>query len=185
MLFGEKRTPPPHPKIGGAHLFTSVLSHTPSLLPQEEGTQPLNLSARPKTTELVKCPTSPTQNLFLGSKNSPNSLPSKGGIPSPLGGGLGRGSSLGKTSDQRTCLPDHKVLVPHISRTNPADHSAVQTVCRYSVEPKLYRLVRGPGHSDEGHPGGPENERADPEGAAAASPAGHGGQAVRPQLSGP
>lgn len=62
---------------------------------------------------------------------------------------------------------------------------AVQTVCRYSVEPKLYRIVRGPGHSDEGHPGGPENERADPEGAAAASPAGHGGQAVRPQLSGP
>uniref|UniRef100_A0A674PDX6 SRY-box transcription factor 6 n=1 Tax=Takifugu rubripes TaxID=31033 RepID=A0A674PDX6_TAKRU len=40
---------------------------------QEEGTQPLNLSARPKT---VKSPTSPTQNLFLGSKNSPNILSS-------------------------------------------------------------------------------------------------------------
>ncbi|XP_041813681.1 transcription factor SOX-6 isoform X2 [Chelmon rostratus] len=60
---------------------------------QEEGTQPLNLSARPKTTDLVKSPTSPTQNLFLGSKSSPNSLLSKGGIPSPVGG-LGRGSSL-------------------------------------------------------------------------------------------
>uniref|UniRef100_A0A669BGP0 SRY-box transcription factor 6 n=1 Tax=Oreochromis niloticus TaxID=8128 RepID=A0A669BGP0_ORENI len=60
---------------------------------QEEGTQPLNLSARPKTTELVKSPTSPTQNLFPGSKSSPNSLMSKGGTPSPLGG-LGRGSSL-------------------------------------------------------------------------------------------
>ncbi|XP_063737545.1 transcription factor SOX-6 isoform X2 [Eleginops maclovinus] len=61
---------------------------------KEEGTQPLNLSARPKMTDFVKSPTSPTHNLFLGSKGSPNSLLGKGGIPSPLGGGLGRGSSL-------------------------------------------------------------------------------------------
>ncbi|CDQ95530.1 unnamed protein product [Oncorhynchus mykiss] len=60
----------------------------------KEGTQPLNLSARPKTAELVKSPTSPTHSLFTGSKTSPNSL-SKSGIPSPLGG-MGRGSSLGK-----------------------------------------------------------------------------------------
>ncbi|XP_073714904.1 transcription factor SOX-6 isoform X6 [Misgurnus anguillicaudatus] len=60
---------------------------------QEEGTQPLNLSARPKTAEPVKSPTSPTQSLFPGSKSSPNSLSKGGGIPSPLGG-LGRGSSL-------------------------------------------------------------------------------------------
>nr|XP_055057609.1 transcription factor SOX-6 isoform X6 [Misgurnus anguillicaudatus] len=60
---------------------------------QEEGTQPLNLSARPKTAEPVKSPTSPTQSLFPGSKSSPNSLSKSGGIPSPLGG-LGRGSSL-------------------------------------------------------------------------------------------
>lgn len=86
----------------GSHLFSLVLL---VLLPQEEGTQPLNLSARPKTSELVKSPTSPTQNLFLGSKNSPNSLPSKGGIPSPLGGGLGRGSSLGKASHFDVALP--------------------------------------------------------------------------------
>uniref|UniRef100_A0A8C6SWC4 SRY-box transcription factor 6 n=1 Tax=Neogobius melanostomus TaxID=47308 RepID=A0A8C6SWC4_9GOBI len=39
-----------------------------------EGTQPLNLSARPKTTDMVKSPTSPTQNLFPGSKPSPNHL---------------------------------------------------------------------------------------------------------------
>lgn len=57
-------------------------------------------------------------------------------------------------------------------------------LCRYSVEPKLYRAVRGPGHSDEGHPGGEENEGADPEGTAATSPAGHGGEAVRPHFSG-
>lgn len=65
---------------------------------------------------------------------------------------------------------------------------AVQTplcVSRYSVQPKLHRAVRGPGHGDEGHPGGTENEGADPEGTTATSPAGHGGEAVRPQLSGP
>uniref|UniRef100_A0A8C3VDB8 SRY-box transcription factor 6 n=1 Tax=Catharus ustulatus TaxID=91951 RepID=A0A8C3VDB8_CATUS len=42
---------------------------------QDEAAQPLNLSARPKTAEPVKSPTSPTQNLFpaniLSSLNSP------------------------------------------------------------------------------------------------------------------
>uniref|UniRef100_A0A8B9REA0 SRY-box transcription factor 6 n=1 Tax=Astyanax mexicanus TaxID=7994 RepID=A0A8B9REA0_ASTMX len=60
---------------------------------QEEGTQPLNLSARPKTAEPVKSPTSPTHSLFPGSKTSPNNVSRGGGIPSPLGS-LGRGSSL-------------------------------------------------------------------------------------------
>ncbi|KAM6980309.1 transcription factor SOX-6 isoform 2-T3 [Aplochiton taeniatus] len=72
-------------------------SSSPHLQIKEEGTQPLNLSARPKTAEPVKSPTSPTHSLFLGSKSSPNSLAGKGGIPSPLGSlglGLGRGSSL-------------------------------------------------------------------------------------------
>ena len=63
---------------------------------QEEGTQPLNLSARPK--DLGKSPNSPTGNLFSSSKGSPNSMMGKGGLPSPLGGGLGRGSSLGKNN---------------------------------------------------------------------------------------
>ncbi len=58
-------------------------------------------------------------------------------------------------------------------------------VYRYSFQPKLYRPVRGPGHSDEGHPGGSKNEGADPEGTAATPPAGHGGEAVRSQFSGP
>lgn len=65
-----------------------------------------------------------------------------------------------------------------ISRSKPC-------VCRYSVQLKLHRAVRGPGHSDEGHPGGPENAGADPAGTAAASPAGHGGEAVGPDFSGP
>ncbi|KAJ3580567.1 hypothetical protein NHX12_034372, partial [Muraenolepis orangiensis] len=61
---------------------------------KEEGSQPLNLSARPKTGEMGRSPTSPTGNLFSSSKGSPNSLLGKGGLSSPLGGGLGRGSSL-------------------------------------------------------------------------------------------
>uniref|UniRef100_H3BDZ1 SRY-box transcription factor 6 n=1 Tax=Latimeria chalumnae TaxID=7897 RepID=H3BDZ1_LATCH len=61
---------------------------------KDEAAQPLNLSARPKTAEPVKSPTSPTQSLFPVSKTSPISLPNKSGIPSPVGGNLGRGSSL-------------------------------------------------------------------------------------------
>lgn len=56
---------------------------------------------------------------------------------------------------------------------------------RHFVQPELHRVVRGPGHGDEGHPGGSEDEGADPEGAAATSPAEHGRKAVRPELSGP
>ncbi|XP_022621085.1 transcription factor SOX-6-like [Seriola dumerili] len=96
---GAKMPPLPQPLNASGPISPSSLkndksSSSPITQVKEEGTQPLNLSARPKTTELVKSPTSPTQNLFPGSKNSPNSLIGKGGIPSPLGGGLGRGSSL-------------------------------------------------------------------------------------------
>ncbi|KAG8429979.1 hypothetical protein GDO86_018719, partial [Hymenochirus boettgeri] len=63
---------------------TSPVAHI-----KEEANQPLNLSARPKTAEPVKSPTSPTQNLFAVNKTSPVSLSSKSGIPSPI-----RGSSL-------------------------------------------------------------------------------------------
>ncbi|XP_037338617.1 transcription factor SOX-6 isoform X1 [Pungitius pungitius] len=80
--------------ISPSSLKNDKSSSSPITHVKEEGTQPLNLSARPKTTDLVKSPASPTQNLFLGSKSSPNSLLSKGGLPSPLGGGLSRGSSL-------------------------------------------------------------------------------------------
>ncbi|NXJ89783.1 SOX6 factor, partial [Corythaixoides concolor] len=61
---------------------------------KDEAAQPLNLSARPKTAEPVKSPTSPTQNLFPASKSSPVTVMNKSGIPSPLSGSLGRGSSL-------------------------------------------------------------------------------------------
>ncbi|XP_012312000.2 transcription factor SOX-6 isoform X14 [Aotus nancymaae] len=66
----------------------------------EAAPQPLNLSSRPKTAEPVKSPTSPTQNLFPASKTSPVNLPNKSSIPSPIGGSLGRGSSLGKWKSQ-------------------------------------------------------------------------------------
>ncbi|XP_054465615.1 transcription factor SOX-6 isoform X2 [Anoplopoma fimbria] len=92
---GAKMPPLPQPLNASGPISPSSLkndksSSSPITHVKEEGTQPLNLSARPKTTDL-KSPTSPTQNLYLGSKSS---LLSKGGIHSPLGGGLGRGSSL-------------------------------------------------------------------------------------------
>ncbi|TDH09933.1 hypothetical protein EPR50_G00091160 [Perca flavescens] len=60
---------------------------------KEEGsTQPLNLSARPKTTELLRSPTSPTQSLFSGNKTSPTGM-GKGRIPSPIAN-MGRNTSL-------------------------------------------------------------------------------------------
>lgn len=142
----------------------------------------------------MKSPTSPTQNLFLGSKSSPNSLLSKGGLPSPLAGGLSRGSSLGKIfPSQRDahsaltfCVKLFFSSVPLCVRVCCSELTLLR-VClnRHPVQPKLYRVVRRPGHCDEGHPGGSENERADPEGTAATSPAGLRGKAVRPQLSGP
>uniref|UniRef100_G1KMW4 SRY-box transcription factor 6 n=1 Tax=Anolis carolinensis TaxID=28377 RepID=G1KMW4_ANOCA len=61
---------------------------------KDDAAQPLNLSARPKTAEPVKSPTSPIQSLFPTSKTSPVNMANKSGIPSPLGGSLGRGSSL-------------------------------------------------------------------------------------------
>uniref|UniRef100_A0A674I203 SRY-box transcription factor 6 n=1 Tax=Terrapene triunguis TaxID=2587831 RepID=A0A674I203_9SAUR len=51
---------------------------------KDEAAQPLNLSARPKTAEPVKSPTSPTQNLFPASKTSPVNVPNKSGIPNIL-----------------------------------------------------------------------------------------------------
>ncbi|XP_071236999.1 transcription factor SOX-6 isoform X9 [Salvelinus alpinus] len=94
---GAKMPPLPQPPNNSGPISPSGLkndkrSSSPITQVKEEGTQPLNLSARPKTAELVKSPTSPTQSLFTGSKTSPNSL-SKSGIQSPLGG-MGRGSSL-------------------------------------------------------------------------------------------
>ncbi|XP_048886791.1 transcription factor SOX-6-like isoform X2 [Brienomyrus brachyistius] len=69
-------------------------SSTPITQVKDEGTQPLNLSSRPKTAESIKSPMSPTHHLFAGSKGSPTSLSAKSGIPSPIGGTLSRGSSL-------------------------------------------------------------------------------------------
>lgn len=90
-------TPQP-PNSTGALSPTAVKSEkrgsSPVTQVKDEAAQPLNLSARPKTAEPVKSPTSPTQNLFPPSKTSPVSLSSKSGIPSPISGALGRGSSL-------------------------------------------------------------------------------------------
>uniref|UniRef100_A0A669F4E1 SRY-box transcription factor 6 n=1 Tax=Oreochromis niloticus TaxID=8128 RepID=A0A669F4E1_ORENI len=74
---GAKMPPLPQPLTASGPISPSSLkndksSSSPITQVKEEGTQPLNLSARPKTTELVKSPT------------SPNSLMSKGGTPSPV-----------------------------------------------------------------------------------------------------
>uniref|UniRef100_A0A8D1ZRS0 SRY-box transcription factor 6 n=1 Tax=Sus scrofa TaxID=9823 RepID=A0A8D1ZRS0_PIG len=91
-------TPQP-PNTAGAVSPTGIKNEKRGTSPvtqvkDEAAAQPLNLSSRPKTAEPVKSPTSPTQTLFPASKTSPVSLPNKSSIPSPIGGSLGRGSSL-------------------------------------------------------------------------------------------
>ncbi|KAM5247977.1 transcription factor SOX-6 isoform 3-T3 [Ctenodactylus gundi] len=91
-------TPQP-PNTAGAVSPTGIKNEKRGTSPvtqvKDEATaQPLNLSSRPKTAEPVKSPTSPTQSLFPASKTSPVNLPNKSSIPSPIGGSLGRGSSL-------------------------------------------------------------------------------------------
>ncbi|XP_042547512.1 transcription factor SOX-6 isoform X7 [Dipodomys spectabilis] len=97
-------TPQP-PNTAGAVSPTGIKNEKRGTSPvtqvkDEAAAQPLNLSSRPKTAEPVKSPTSPTQNLFPASKTSPVNLPNKSSIPSPIGGSLGRGSSLGKWKSQ-------------------------------------------------------------------------------------
>uniref|UniRef100_A0A3Q2D1Z9 SRY-box transcription factor 6 n=1 Tax=Cyprinodon variegatus TaxID=28743 RepID=A0A3Q2D1Z9_CYPVA len=62
---------------------------------KEEGsTQPLNLSARPKTADPYRSPSSPTQSLLPGNKSSPSNM-GKGRIPSPIPiPSMGRNTSL-------------------------------------------------------------------------------------------
>ncbi|KAG7271139.1 hypothetical protein CRUP_017762 [Coryphaenoides rupestris] len=87
---GAKMAPLPQPVNASGPISPSSLkndkrSSSPLVQVKEEGTQPLNLSARPKTgQELGKPPNSPTGGLYLGSKGSPSSLMGKG-LPSPLG----------------------------------------------------------------------------------------------------
>ncbi|XP_010828858.1 PREDICTED: transcription factor SOX-6 isoform X10 [Bison bison bison] len=97
-------TPQP-PNAAGAVSPTGIKNEKRGTSPvtqvkDEAAAQPLNLSSRPKTVEPVKSPTSPTQSLFSASKTSPVNLPNKSSIPSPIGGSLGRGSSLGKWKSQ-------------------------------------------------------------------------------------
>ncbi|XP_069079820.1 transcription factor SOX-6 isoform X13 [Pleurodeles waltl] len=99
MSPGSKMPSTPQPQnTTGAPSPTGIKSEkrgtSPGTQVKEESSQPLNLSARPKTAEPVKSPMSPAQNLFPTRKSSPVNLPNKSGIPSPIGGGPGRGSSL-------------------------------------------------------------------------------------------
>ncbi|XP_062245387.1 transcription factor SOX-6-like isoform X3 [Platichthys flesus] len=88
MSPGAKMTPHPQAPNSSGPLSPSALkserrASSPITQIKEEGsTQPLNLSARPKTAEGLRSSTSPTQGLFSGHKNSPTGM-GKGRIPSP------------------------------------------------------------------------------------------------------
>ncbi|CAB1331655.1 unnamed protein product [Coregonus sp. 'balchen'] len=93
---GAKMASLPQPPNSSGPLSPSALkSEKRALSPvahvKEEGsTQPLNLSARSKTGEPHRSPSSPSHCLFPSNKTSPISL-GKGRIPSPLSN-MGRGS---------------------------------------------------------------------------------------------
>nr|XP_020449054.1 transcription factor SOX-6-like isoform X2 [Monopterus albus] len=95
---GAKMAPLPHAPNSSGPLSPSALksekrASSPVAQIKEEGSQqPLNLSARPKTAEPLRSPTSPTQNLFPGNKTSPTGM-GKGRIPSPIPS-MGRNTSL-------------------------------------------------------------------------------------------
>eukprot|EP00064_Thunnus_orientalis_P010497 superscaffoldBa00001434_g10523 len=95
---GSKMAPLPQAPNSSGPLSPSALksekrASSPVTQIKEEGsTQPLNLSARPKTAEPLRSPTSPTQSLFSGNKTSPTGM-GKGRIPSPIPT-MGRNTSL-------------------------------------------------------------------------------------------
>uniref|UniRef100_A0A3Q4BXF5 HMG box domain-containing protein n=1 Tax=Mola mola TaxID=94237 RepID=A0A3Q4BXF5_MOLML len=94
---GAKMHPLPQAPSSSSPLSPSTLkSETKASSPvthiKEGSTQPLNLSARPKTAEPFRSPTSPTQSLFSGNKTSPTGM-GKGRIPSPIPN-VGRKTSL-------------------------------------------------------------------------------------------
>uniref|UniRef100_A0A4W3JP70 SRY-box transcription factor 6 n=1 Tax=Callorhinchus milii TaxID=7868 RepID=A0A4W3JP70_CALMI len=98
-ILSTQQPPNPAGGLSPTTLKNEKRGNSPVTHVKDETAQPLNLSARPKTSECVRSPTSPTQNLFHTNKCSPINLLNKGSIPSPLGGAPGRGSSLGKCTD--------------------------------------------------------------------------------------
>uniref|UniRef100_A0AAQ5Z8K6 HMG box domain-containing protein n=1 Tax=Amphiprion ocellaris TaxID=80972 RepID=A0AAQ5Z8K6_AMPOC len=77
---GAKMAPLPQAPNSSGPLSPSTMksekrASSPVAQIKEEGsTQPLNLSARPKTAEPLRSPTSPTQSLFSGNKTSPTGM---------------------------------------------------------------------------------------------------------------
>ncbi|XP_023575053.1 transcription factor SOX-6 isoform X10 [Octodon degus] len=134
-------TPQP-PNTAGAVSPTGIKNEKRGTSPvtqvkDEAAAQPLNLSSRPKTAEPVKSPTSPTQSLFPASKTSPVNLPNKSSIPSPIGGSLGRGSSLGKWKNQH---PEETYELDILSSLNsPALFGDQDTVMKAIQEARKMR----------------------------------------------
>uniref|UniRef100_A0A674A4Z1 SRY-box transcription factor 6 n=1 Tax=Salmo trutta TaxID=8032 RepID=A0A674A4Z1_SALTR len=105
---GAKMASLPQPQNSSGPLSPSALkskkrASSPVTHIKEEGsTQPLNLSARPKTGEPHHSPSSPSHSLYPGNKSRPISM-GKRRIPSPLSN-MGRGSLGGCSEHTHTYI---------------------------------------------------------------------------------
>ncbi|XP_063768292.1 transcription factor SOX-6-like isoform X4 [Eleginops maclovinus] len=123
---------------------------SPLQLQEEGSTQPLNLSARPKTAEPLRSPTSPTQSLYSGNKSSPTGM-GKGRIPSPITN-MGRNTSLDILSSLNStalfgdqdavmkAIQEARSMREQIQREQLHHHQQQQQPGHHSLEAKLSAL---------------------------------------------
>ncbi|XP_070762878.1 transcription factor SOX-6-like [Enoplosus armatus] len=153
---GAKMTPLPQVSNSSGPLSPSALkaekrASSPVAQIKEEGsTQPLNLSARPKTAEPHRSPTSPTQSLFSGNKTSPTGM-GKGRIPSPIAN-MGRNTSLDILSSLNStalfgdqdavmkAIQEARSMREQIQREQLHHHQQQQQPGHQSLEAKLSAL---------------------------------------------
>uniref|UniRef100_A0A7N8WS79 SRY-box transcription factor 6 n=1 Tax=Mastacembelus armatus TaxID=205130 RepID=A0A7N8WS79_9TELE len=139
---GAKMAPLPQAPTSSGPLSPSALksekraSSPVSQIKEEGATQPLNLSARPKTAEPLRSPTSPTQSLFPGNKSSPTGM-GKGRIPSPIPN-MGRNTSLDILSslNSSALFGDQDVMMKAIQEAR----SMREQIKREHLEAKLSAL---------------------------------------------
>ncbi|XP_063768277.1 transcription factor SOX-6-like isoform X2 [Eleginops maclovinus] len=153
---GAKMAPLPQAHNSSGPLSPSALkndkrSSSPITHIKEEGsTQPLNLSARPKTAEPLRSPTSPTQSLYSGNKSSPTGM-GKGRIPSPITN-MGRNTSLDILSSLNStalfgdqdavmkAIQEARSMREQIQREQLHHHQQQQQPGHHSLEAKLSAL---------------------------------------------
>ncbi|KAM4573260.1 transcription factor SOX-6-like isoform 3-T3 [Odontesthes bonariensis] len=153
---GAKMAPLPQaPNSSGplspSNLKSEKRASSPVTQIKEEGSaQPLNLSARPKTAEPLRSPTSPTQSLFSGNKTSPTGM-GKGRIPSPIPN-MGRNTSLDILSSLNStalfgdqdavmkAIQEARSMREQIQREQLHHHQQQQQAGHHSLEAKLSAL---------------------------------------------